>query len=345
MAHTHHTTTKRSFTHLSAIDRGRIEVLRKQGHTLQAIADEIGCHKSTISRELKRGSVLQRRSNLSEHYVYFPDRGQTVYEQNRLRCGAKMKLLRVCAFINYAIKQIRREGWSPDAVCGYAKAQNRFHQASVCTKTLYHYIDLGLLPIRNIDLPVKVSRNTKKPRLRQHKRKLGASIEERPTEIETRGTFGHWEIDTVIGTKNKGAVLLTLTERKTRFEHIVKLNEKTATCVEQALKELKQHYGAKFTKVFKTITADNGPEFSRLSQVVESDQHVYFAHPYTSCERGTNERHNGLIRRFIPKGKSMDFIDPDLIATVEHWCNMLPRKILKYDSPSVVYHTELATLT
>ncbi|MBP1903864.1 IS30 family transposase [Paenibacillus turicensis] len=72
MAHTHHTKTKRSFTHLSAIDRGRIEILRKQGHTLQAIADEIGCHKSTISRELKRGSVLQRRSNLREHYVYSP---------------------------------------------------------------------------------------------------------------------------------------------------------------------------------------------------------------------------------------------------------------------------------
>jgi IS30 family transposase len=345
MAQRHHITNKRTFTHLSAFDRGRIEILRKQGKTLQAIADEIGRHKSTISRELKRGSVVQRHSNWSEHLVYFPDRGQAVYEQNRSRCGAKYKFARVSDFLTYVIERIQKNGWSPDAICGYVKGQKKFLHASVCTKTLYHYIDLGLLPIRNIDLPMKVTRNTKSSRVRQHKRKLGTSIEERPTHIEKREEFGHWEIDTVVGSKAKGAVLLTLTERKTRYEHILKLNQKTMEEVKQALGSLKQTYGVHFSKIFKTITADNGPEFSGLSQELESLTEVYFTHPYTSCERGTNERHNGLIRRFIPKGKSMNGMEEDFIIKVQNWCNTLPRKILDYHSPSVVYHTELAMLT
>lgn len=344
MARSHHNTEKRTFVHLTAINRGQIQALRKQGKTLQAIADEIGCHKSTISRELKRGSVTQRRSDLTEHTVYFPDTGQAVYEKNRSRCGAKYKLAEAAEFIQFAVKKMQKEQWSPDAICGYVKAQKQFENATVCTKTLYRYIDLGLLPVKNIDLPLKVSRNTKKKRIRQHKKVLGTSIEQRPAHIEEREEFGHWEIDTVLGSRAKGAALLTLTERKTRNEHILKIDRKNAECVKQALQELKQTYGSTFSKVFKTITADNGSEFSELSHALDTDQEVYYAHPYTSSERGTNERHNGLIRRFIPKGKSIDDIDETLIAYVENWCNTLPRKILGYRSPNDVYYEELKSV-
>jgi len=337
MACSHYNTKKRSFAHLTAFDRGKIQALHKQGKTLQEIADEIGFHKSTISRELKRGSVTQKRSDLSEHTVYFPDTGQAVYEKNRSRCGAKYKLAQAAEFIQFAVEKLQKDHWSPDAICGYAKAQKKFENATVCTKTLYRYIDLGLLPVKNIDLPLKVSRNTKTKRVRQHKKVLGTSIEQRPAHIDEREEFGHWEIDTVLGSRAKGAALLTLTERLTRKEHILKIEQKTTACVNQALKGLKQTYGSAFSKIFKTITADNGAEFSELKNALESEQEVYYTHPYTSCERGTNERHNGLIRRFIPKGKSIDDIDPSVIAYVENWCNTLPRKILGYRSPSEVY--------
>lgn len=345
MAHSHNNTKVRTFKHLTAINRGQIQALHKQDKTLQAIADEIGCHKSTISRELKRGSVTQRRSDLTEHTVYFADTGQAVYDKNRSRCGAKYKLVEASEFIQFAVEKMQNDHWSPDAVCGYVKANNLFKTARVCTKTLYHYIDLGLLPVKNIDLPVKVSRNTKTKRIRQHKKVLGTSIEHRPAHIHAREEFGHWEIDTVLGSRTQGAALLTLTERKTRHEHILKMSGKTAACVREALQALKHSYGSIFSKVFKTITADNGSEFSQLSESLEPTQQVYYTHPYTSCERGTNERHNGLIRRFIPKGKSMDDIQDSLIAYVENWCNTLPRKLLGYRSTSDVFHEELKAIT
>ncbi|SFM38222.1 IS30 family transposase, partial [Salibacterium qingdaonense] len=97
--------------------------------------------------------------------------------------------------------------------------------------------------------------------------------------------------------------------------------------------------------VFQTITSDNGSEFSELTQAIDCDQvNVYYTHPYTSSERGTNERHNGLIRRFIPKGKSIDDLDDTVVAYVENWCNTLPRKILGYQSPNDRYEQALATI-
>ena len=265
MAHSHDNTKERTFSHLTSYDRGRISALRSEGKTLQAIADVIGCHKSTISRELQRGTVTQRKSDLTEYEAYFPETGQAVYEKNRSRCGAKYKLTQTAAFIHFAVKKMQEDHWSPDAVCGYAKA-NQLFEATVCTKTLYHYIDLGLLPVKNIDLPLKVTRQTKKKRIRQHKRMLGTSIEERPSYIDKRQEFGHWEIDTVLGQRQKGAALLTLTERKTRKEHILKIRQKTAESVHHAIQSLKNLYGKSFS-----FTSDNGSEFSELIQAVDSD--------------------------------------------------------------------------
>jgi DNA-binding transcriptional MerR regulator len=106
MARSHHNTT-RTFSHLTVFDRGQIQALRNQGKSLQEIADIIGCHKSTISRELKRGTVTQRRSDLTEYQAYFADVGQRVYESNRSRCGAKDKLIQTTDFIPFAVQKIR----------------------------------------------------------------------------------------------------------------------------------------------------------------------------------------------------------------------------------------------
>lgn len=150
---------------------------------------------------------------------------------------------------------------------------------------------------------------------------------------------------TVIGKKTKDQALLTLTERKTRKEIILRVTAKDSLSVSEVISQLKVSYGNRFSKVFKTITADNGSEFADLGLSVEKDlTEVYFTHPYTSCERGTNERHNGLIRRFIPKGRPISSVADETITYVENWRNHLPRKILNYRTPEECFQIELAGL-
>lgn len=212
----------------------------------------------------------------------------------------------------------------------------------VCTKTLYSYIDQGLLNVRNIDLNLKLRLKSRKGRLRQNKRIMGESIEQRPEEVNLRQTFGHWEIDTVIGKRSSDSVILTLTERKTRHELLFLLNAKDSQSVNNALSKLKNHFGKQIAQIFRTITADNGSEFSELSNILQNwGSKAYFAHPYSSWERGTNERHNGLIRRFIPKGKVIKDISLDTILRIQTWINKLPRKILGYKTPEECFHEEL----
>lgn len=341
------TTNKRTFKHLTEYDRGIIYAMHKHGKSLQAIADEIGCHKSTISRELKRGSVKQMKTDGTYHEVYFPDAGQRIYEENRKNCGAKLKLDTAIDFIQYVENKILEDKWSPDVAWGYAKRHNLFGDNMVCTKTIYNYIEQGLIAVKNIDLPMKMRLNTKTKRVRKNKRKLGLSIDERPMEALDRQEFGHWEIDTVIGKKNKNDhVLLTLTERKTRQEFIFRALGKTSEAINCGMEQLREKYTTNFDKIFKTITSDNGSEFADLPLIVKDvNTGIYYTHPYSSFERGTNERTNGLIRRFIPKGKAISSVSDKTIQYVQNWCNNLPRKILGYRTPEECFQEELLCLS
>ena len=178
---------------------------------------------------------------------------------------------------------IKNHSWSPDACVGNALAKGKFQRNQiVCTKTLYNYIDLGLLAVINADLPMKLRRNTKPSQIKKHKKKLGKSITERPSNINNREEFGHWEIDTVVGEKSKyDSVLLTIVERKTRNAIIHKIASKTAEAVTEALNSIRTIYGAKFSDIFKTITSDNGSEFADLSSLeTKTGTKVYFTHPY-----------------------------------------------------------------
>ncbi|MDY0323425.1 MAG: IS30 family transposase [Candidatus Carbobacillus sp.] len=124
---------------------------------------------------------------------------------------------------------------------------------------------------------------------------------------------------------------------------MIKLEQKIALSVHQVIQSLKDLYGEAFSSVFKTITSDNGSEFSELTQAIDSNEvAVYYTHPYTSSERGTNERHNGLICRFIPKGKAIEDVDDTRIGYVENWCNTLPHKILGYQTPNDQFAEEIA---
>ena len=192
-------------------------------------------------------------------------------------------------------------------------------------------------------MPEKLKRNTKIHRIRKNKKKLGRSIEQRPQEVNKRDVFGHWECDLVLGHKTKDdEVLLTLSERMSREFLIIKIPDKTATSVMNAFKSLRKQYSEHWNDIFKTITTDNGSEFADLSQLEDiSKSLVYYAHPYTSCDKGTVERHNGLIRRFIPKGDYIHNYSLQQIIDIETWCNSLPRKILAYHTPDEIFEREL----
>lgn len=333
------TTHKRTFKHLSEFDRGKIKALLEEGLSPAQIARRLGRHRSTIGREIRRGTTVQRRSDLTTYEAYFPETGQAVYESNRLSCGKKVKALQVEPFLQHAEKMILEEKWSPDVVVGVARRKGKFDKSSmVCTKTLYNYIDKRILNVRNIDLPLKTRRKHKKSVVRQHKRLLGKSISERPENVDNRKEFGHWEIDTVVGKRSRDSVLMTLTERKTR-EHLVFLLEtKNTEAVDKVFGYIKEQSGPLFTHLFKSITADNGTEFASLNKHVTN---IYYAHPYSAWERGTNERHNGLIRRFIPKGKAIKDLTLEQIKRIENWCNNLPRKILGYRTPAELFNDEI----
>jgi IS30 family transposase len=338
-----HTTNVRSFKHLSLYERGMIFALLKEKCSLRYIAQQLERDPATISREIKRGTTTQIRSDLTTYEAYFPETGQATYSKNRAMSGSVCKIGLVEPFLQFAETKIFHDKWSPDAIVGFCRNQPEWQdKALVCTKTLYNYIDQSLLKVRNLDLALKVRRKTKKQISRKNKRILGQSIEQRPAEVETRQEFGHWEIDTVNGKRSDDQALLTITERKTRHELIIPLTRKDTLSVQIGLEELKERFGSSFPKVFRSITADNGSEFSEIATLMESwNSTVYFSHPYSSWERGSNERHNGLIRRFIPKGKPICDVAPATIQRIQEWCNQLPRKIPGYKTPQQCFDEEL----
>ena len=174
----------------------------------------------------------------------------------------------------------------------------------------------------------------------------GVSIEKRPFEIAQRYTFGNWEMDCVCG---KGrAVWLVLSERLTRKEIIMPMPNQKAESVVHCLNVLERQYGANFKKVFKTITVDNGTEFSDFVGIEKSSYgkrakrtQVFYCHPYTSCERGTNERLNREIRRLVPKGSDLSKFTLEEVRAVEDWVNAYPREIFGYATSAEMFNEEL----
>ena len=197
---------------------------------------------------------------------------------------------------------------------------------------MYNYIDLKLIDLDNFDLLLKLSRKATKQAPKKNKRVFGKSISSRPDYINDRREFGHWEIDTVIGVKDLNEpVLLTLTERLTRYELIIKIHGKNEQAVSKALEQLVHREHPE--EIFKSITSDNGSEFSTLPEALSTGAEVYFTHSYSSLERGTNENHNGMIRRFIPKGTRLSNVCSERIRDIDIWMNKYPSKILRYYTP------------
>lgn len=330
--------------HLNETERGQIAVLDAQGYSPYMIGKMLGRASNTIRNELRRGTTTIIKGCF-EKEIYLADRGQAAYEWNMRKCGCSSKRSKCSEYLSYVEEEVLLHKRSLDSIHGRAIRENLFpKEETVCTTTLYTYVERGYLKVKNIDLVDKVGRKRKKRgRPKTHKRLKGRSIEERPESVEKKEEFGHWEIDTVIGKRDGGGnALLTLTERKTKEEIIRKMEGKTAEGVSEALSSIHDMYGIYFDKIFKTITSDNGVEFSRLYELEEGKgTKVYYAHPYSSYERPLNESTNRIIRRFVPKGREMEKYTGEDINRIERWINTLPRRSLGYMTSEEAFQEEL----
>lgn len=220
---------------------------------------------------------------------------------------------------------------------------------TICTTTFYNYVRDGKIKdFSKTELPMYGKRKDKNEENKGKSDPKGISIEHRPFEPEDRSEFGHWEGDTIVGSsniKNSGAVL-TLVERKTRFQMIVKLKDRKAKTVRKAFYKLKNLYpDYNIKEIFKSITFDNGVEFSLWANIAKYlGTTIYFAHPYSSWERGSNENCNKLLRIFLPKSCNINAYSEEYVMNANELINMKIRKILGYKSSLELFNLEVAEL-
>ena len=315
------------------------------------IAEVLGRHQRTIERELKRGTVEHKDSEWRIKTVYNSDRGQDVHDLNATAKGPELKLGANYDLVRFIHRRILEHKESPDVVA-FRIRQSKF-DVTLCTKTLYNYIDQGLIDgVSNETLWEKRYRSNRTRRsLCRHKKRpqQRKSIESRPEHIDQREEFGHWEMDLVVGPiRGSNAALLTLVERKTRHLISHKLPDKSQTSVLRALRAIERACGPKaFRKRFKSITVDNGSEFLDVEALQTSAfsrrqrTTLFYAHPYSSWERGSNENANRMIRRFIAKGRDIARFTHKAIQEVVRWINNYPRRILDFLTPQALFINEL----
>ena len=302
-----------SYTHLTREERYQIYALKQAGHKQIEIASVLERSASTISRELAR------------------NRGQRGYRPKQAHGMAVGRRAVNARTIDEAAWQFAQDKlslqWSPEQISAYA---------DISPETVYQrvYADkrAGGLLWKNLRCQkLRKKRYGKTDRRGMIPNRL--SIEDRPAIVETRRRIGDWEADTIIGRNHRQAIV-SLVERKTGFTLIEKVERKTAQAVSRAMVGLLKPYRARV----HTITSDNGREFAgheEITQRLQAD--FYFAHPYASWERGTNENTNGLIRQYFPKNRDFTTITQQEIDTAMERLNNRPRKRLGYQTPSQVF--------
>jgi IS30 family transposase len=338
--------TKKRYAHLKESERYKIEVLLVDGKKAGEIAKLLRRHRATIYREIERGAVVRLQHDLTEKTEYRAHVARAEYEKRGRNKERPLKIGKDKVLEEYIRIKLVDERFSPDAIIGGIKVSGRKFTGMICTKTLYNYIDKGIFSgISNKDLWQK--RNKKRRKYRPVGRisrtnRMCRSIEKRPRVVEKRREYGHWEGDTIKGPMRSKTSLITLTERKSREEIIIKVEQVTQEAIQAAIDGLEQRFGHSFRSKFKSITFDNGVEFLdwRSLEISIFDKRrrttIYFAHSYSSWERGTNENHNRMIRRFIPKGTDIADFKESQIKDIEGWMNNYPRKILAYKTPKQV---------
>ena len=348
MGQEQNSTKKRRWKQLSEKERYQIEALLQMGLKAVEVSKQIGRDRRTIEREIARGSVMQVDYQWRDRLRYGADVGQRVHRERAANKGRPLKIGHDHRLAEHIERKIGEDKYTPDAVIGEIRANDFRFEVDICTKTLYNYIDKEIfLNISNKDLPV--NKNMKKRRYRNVRKVAlnnvkGRSIEDRPENVETRAEIGHWEMDCVAG-KGK-ACLLVMTERKSRKELIFKLKAKKQECVKEVINRLEHKHRGQFKEIFKSITMDNGSEFLNCEALEnsclrfgEKRTTCYYAHPYSSWERGNNEVANKLIRRFVSKGTNIGKLTKANIRRIEHWMNNYPRRMFRYKMANDIFAT------
>jgi transposase, IS30 family len=296
-----------NYTQLAREQRYQINVLKKAGHNQTFIAAMIGCHKSTISRELRRNrSQKGYRHYRAEELAY--DRQCDAY---RSRIGWQTW---------QQVERLLRQDWSPEQITGHLKRAN---QPSVSHEWIYLYV---YAEKRRGGTLHRHLRSQKKQRkrysgyIRRGQIPNRTSIDKRPKIVASKGRFGDWEVDTIV--------------RKSKLTRLRKLDTKGAAEMKDNTIELLAPLAAKV----HTITVDNGKEFCEHELIAAGLQaRIYFAHPYSSWERGLNENTNGLVRQYFPKKYEFSRISDKDLQQVEDKLNNRPRKTLGYRTPNEVF--------
>ena len=342
-------TQRAKYTHLKETERYKIEGLLTTRTKIKEIAKILERSKATIYREINRGSVVRLQWDLSERRQYRANVAERKYHENSKNKERGLKIGADSPLEQYIRRKILEDKYSPDAVLGDIKQKGLKFKNMICTKTLYNYIDAGIFSgISNQNLWEK--RKEKKRRYKTISRvsrnnRLGKSIEQRPKQANDRLEYGHWEGDCLKSPLGRTTSLLTLTERKTLEQIVIKIDRSSQEQIKSALDAIEKKLGTLFTLKFKSITFDNGVEFLdwqslelSLLNPKKTRTTVYFAHAYSAWERGSNENQNKMIRRFIPKGTDIHDVNEQEIKKIQNWINNYPRKRLGYKSASQVAH-------
>jgi len=318
---------QRKYSHLNQGQRHRISALERAEHSISFIADHLGVSKSTVSRELNRNAKKFGSYNAVCAQEMANERKER-FSLNRKFSPGMEKFIR---------EKLSQEQWSPEQIKGYCDKNNipmisheRIYQFIWQDKAaggdLYGHLRTGHKKQRRRYGSGKATFQTIKNRV---------FIDQRPEVINNKLRYGDWEIDTIVGKNNKGAIV-TLVERKSAFTLMAKLSGKNADELASTVVNLMAPYKEKVL----SITSDNGSEFTRHQRIAKKLQtQFFFAHPYSSWERGLNENTNKLIRQYIPKKIPFDNIDQNYINLITLKLNKRPRKNLNYNSPLWIYLT------
>jgi len=288
------------------------------GFSQNDIAEFIGVHKSTITRELQRNTGLRGYRPRQAH--------QKAME--RMRAAAKH--IRFTPYVKNKVESLLGLDFSPDQISNYLYLH---HHIRISHERIYQHIWADKQLGGDLYKHLRTGRRKKRKRYgnRDNRGQIPdrRGIEERPDIVDKKARIGDWEIDTIIGKNHKGAII-TAVERKTLYTCISHVTSRKADIVANAIIKMFKPFKEKVL----TITADNGKEFSGHKQISYAlDTDFYFADPYSAWQRGLNEHTNGLLRQYFPKKMKLESVSQLLINSVETRLNIRPRKTLEYKAP------------
>lgn len=330
-------------------ERYIMEGMLLAGAWVTEIARKLGFCRQTIYNELNRG-MYTHICDYWEEIRYSADKAQQIHVYNQTAKGRPLKIGHDHSYAEFLEKKMlgiqkdgkrdKRKRYSPAAALAAAKAEG--FETSVCASTLYSYIDKRVfLNLKNENLIEKGRKKASKSD--DEKRRIAhpalPSIVNRPKEASERTESGHKEIDLVVSCEGSKAAVLTITDRKRRNEFAYLLPDKRAASVRAVFDRLERELGAeRFREEYKSITTDNGSEFLEYEKLVKSIYggkrfEVYYCHAYSAWEKGTNENHNRMFRRFFPKGTDFAKVSQAEIQEAVDWMNNYPRKILGWKTP------------